>query len=155
MRIFLKIIRPISKGRFTLIGKGDGLFHLVHVEDLARGMLYSAQADAAIDQILTIGGPDVPSLRAFIDVIAQHAGGGVLPVRIPYGLVYAAGFICEKLCGLIGVEPPLHRRRVKFFGSNRSFDLTQAQELAGFTPTVSLDVGVKGLVDWHRQRGDI
>jgi len=49
----------------------------------------------------------------------------------------------------------LHRRRVKFFGSDRSFDLTRARELLGYSPSVSLAEGVGGLVRWHRQRGDI
>ena len=152
---FLKIIRPIARGRFPFIGRGSGLFHLVHVEDLARGMMLAAQSDRTKGEVLTLGGAEVPTLREFVELIAQHTDGGVLPIAVPYSLVYAAGFVCEKLCALIGVEPPLHRRRVKFFGSDRSFDLSRAKELACYDPKVSLDEGVAGLVDWHRQRGDI
>jgi len=152
---FLKIIRPIARGRFPFIGRGSGLFHLVHVEDLARGMMLAAQSDRTEGEVLTLGGAEVPTLREFVELIAKHTDGGVLPIAVPYSLVYAAGFVCEKLCALIGVEPPLHRRRVKFFGSDRSFDLSRAKELACYDPKVSLDEGVAGLVDWHRQRGDI
>ena len=152
---FLKIIRPIARGRFPFIGRGQGLFHLVHVEDLARGIMGAAQSERTRGEVLTLGGAEVPSLREFVDLIAKHTQGGVLPIIIPYSLVYAAGFVCEKLCGIIGLEPPLHRRRVKFFGSNRSFDLSRARDLADYDPRVSLDEGVSGLVDWHRQRGDI
>jgi len=152
---FLKIIRPIARGRFPFIGRGQGLFHLVHVEDLAQGMMQAAESEQTKGEVLTLGGAEVSSLREFVDLIAKHTHGGVLPIVIPYSLVYAAGYLCEKLCSLIGVEPPLHRRRVKFFGSNRSFDLSRARELAGYDPKVGLDEGVSGLVDWHRQRGDI
>ena len=76
-------------------------------------------------------------------------------MTVPYSLVYAAGYVCEKLCAVVGIEPPLHRRRVKFFGSDRSFDLSRIRELAGYEPQVSLQEGVKGLVAWHRSRGDI
>lgn len=152
---FLKIIRPISRGRFTLIGAGDGFFHLVHVDDLARGMMQAARSERTVGEVLTVGGAEVPTLREFVRLIAHHTQGSLIPIRIPYSLVYVAGYLCEKLCALFGVEPPLHRRRVKFFGSNRSFDLTKARELADYEPQVSLDVGVAGLVAWHRQRGDI
>ncbi len=152
---FLKIIRPISRGRFPFIGRGDGLFHLVHVEDLACGMMLAAQSDRTEGEVLTLGGAEVPTLREFVELVAEQTDGGLLPIVVPYSLVYAAGFVCEKLCALFGVEPPLHRRRVKFFGSDRSFDLTRARELAGYDPSVSLEAGVAGLVDWHRQRGDI
>jgi len=152
---FLKIIGPISRGRFPFIGSGSGFLHLVHVEDLARGMMLAAKSNRTKGEILTVGGAEIPTLREFVALIAKHTEGGVLPIKIPYSMVYAAGFVCEKLCALIGAEPPLHRRRVKFFASNRSFDLTRARELADYDPSVSLEVGVSGLVAWHRQRGDI
>lgn len=152
---FLKIIRPISKGRFTMIGRGEGAFHLVHVDDLVRGIMLAGLAEGAPGQVVTLGGKEVPSLREFVALIGKFTGGGTLPVRIPYGAVYAAGYLCEKLCGLVGIEPPLHRRRVKFFGSDRSFDGRRAQELLGYAPSVSLAEGVEGLVRWHQRRGDI
>jgi len=152
---FLKIIRPISKGRFTMIGRGDGAFHMVHVEDLVRGIMLAGLASGAPGQVITLGGEEIPTLGELVDLIGDLTGGGILPIRVPYSTVYAAGYLCEKLCALIGVEPPLHRRRVKFFGSDRSFDLTRARVLLGYSPTVSLAEGVGGLVAWHRARGDI
>ena len=152
---FLKIIKPIARGRFPMIGRGEGRFHLVHVRDLVRGMLLAAQTDKAVGQVVTLGGREVPTLAEFVALIARHTGGRALPVSIPYGPVYALGYLCEKVSGYLGVEPPLHRRRVKFFGSDRHFDLTRARELLGYVGEVSLDEGVAELVQWHRQRGDI
>ena len=117
--------------------------------------MQAARSERTVGEILTVGGAEVPTLREFIRLIAHHTQGSLIPIRIPYSLVYVAGYLCEKLCALVGVEPPLHRRRVKFFASNRSFDLSKARELAGYEPQVSLDVGIAGLVAWHRQRGDI
>ena len=152
---FLKIIGPISRNRFTMIGPGHGRFHLVHVKDLARGMLQAAAALQTRSEVVTLGGEEIPTLREFVQLIAQKTDGGILPIRIPYQAVYAAGYVCEKLCGLVGIEPPLHRRRVKFFGSDRSFDLSRARELADYRPSVTLAEGVGGLVAWHKERGDI
>lgn len=152
---FLKIIRPISKGRFAMIGPGDGAFHMVHVDDLVRGIMLAGLAHDAPGQVITLGGAEVPTLGELVALIGDLTAGGTLGVRVPYSAVYAAGYLCEKLCALIGVEPPLHRRRVKFFGSDRSFDLTRAKELLGYSPSVSLAEGVGGLVRWHRERGDI
>lgn len=152
---FLKIIRPIARGQFTMIGRGAGKFHLVHVRDLAAGLMLAGEKDAAVSEVFTIGGERAPTLAAFVDLIARHTGGGMLPLRVPYRLVYWAGYLCEKLCGLIGVEPPLHRRRVKFFASDRSFDLSKAASRLGYQPSVTLDDGVGALVRWHRERGDI
>ena len=152
---FLKIIRPISKGRFTMIGAGAGRFHLVHVDDLVRGIMLAGHAPDAPGRVITLGGEEIPTLRDFVALIGELTGGGNLPVRVPYSLVYFAGYLCEKLCGIVGVEPPLHRRRVKFFGSDRSFDLSRARTVLGYVPSVTLADGVGGLVRWHRQRGDI
>ena len=83
---FLKIIRPIARGRFTMIGSGEGRFHLVHVEDLAHGMLQAAAAHTTPNQVITLGSAEIPTLRQFVDLIAAKTGGGTLPIRIPYSL---------------------------------------------------------------------
>ena len=152
---FLKIIRPIARRRFPMIGAGSGRFHLVHVKDLVAGLLLAGQCRNAVGGVFTLGGAEVPTLAEFIDLLAASTGGGRLPVRLPYGPIYAASFLCEKLFGLIGAEPPLHRRRVKFFASDRSFDLRQARSVLGYESTVSLADGIRELVDWHRTRGDL
>jgi nucleoside-diphosphate-sugar epimerase len=52
-----------------------------------------------------------------------------------------------------GVEPPLHRRRVRFFKNNRAFDIAKARQRLGYDPKVSLTEGMSRTVAWYREEG--
>jgi nucleoside-diphosphate-sugar epimerase len=52
-----------------------------------------------------------------------------------------------------GVEPPLHRRRVRFFKNNRAFDISKARQRLGYDPKVSLTEGMSRTVAWYREEG--
>jgi hypothetical protein len=48
-------------------------------------------------------------------------------VRLPVWPFWLAGALCEAVCVPFGVEPPIYRRRVKFFTNNRWFDISRAR----------------------------
>jgi hypothetical protein len=79
------------------------------------------------------------------------------PVRfLPHlllGPVYAAAFLCEALCMRLGIEPPLHRRRVGFFTHHREFDIGKARRLLGYEPRVTLNEGLRRTAAWYAQAG--
>ena len=51
------------------------------------------------------------------------------------------------------IEPPLHRRRVRFYRNNRAFSTEKAGRLLGYEPRVDLDEGMRRTVAWYRQHG--
>jgi len=60
-----------------------------------------------------------------------------------------AARICESVCKPLGVDPPLHTRRVEFFVKSRAFDNRKARELIGYAPTVSTRKGVRKTIAWY------
>ena len=52
----------------------------------------------------------------------------------------------------LGIQPPLHRRRMDFFRKSFAFALDEAFEL-GFKPRVPLDEGMRATARWYRERG--
>ena len=67
--------------------------------------------------------------------------------------VYAGAWLCETVCAQLGVEPPLHRRRVGFFTHHREFDITKARELIGYEPRVTLAEGLRRTAAWYAATG--
>ena len=67
--------------------------------------------------------------------------------------MYAAAVICETLCRGLGIEPPLHRRRLDFFLKDRAFRIDKAREILGWEPQVGLEEGIGKTLDWYRSRG--
>jgi dihydroflavonol-4-reductase len=57
------------------------------------------------------------------------------------------------VCVPLGVEPPLHRRRVEFWTKSRAFSTEKAQRRLGYEPKVDLETGIARTVAWYRQAG--
>jgi dihydroflavonol-4-reductase len=57
------------------------------------------------------------------------------------------------VCKPFGIEPPLHRRRIKFFKNNRAFNISKAKRVLGYAAQVELDEGMRRTVDWYRSEG--
>ncbi len=52
-----------------------------------------------------------------------------------------------------GIEPPLHKRRVRFFRNNRAFSIEKAKRVLGYRPQVTLEEGMGRTVAWYREHG--
>jgi nucleoside-diphosphate-sugar epimerase len=53
----------------------------------------------------------------------------------------------------LGLEPPLHRRRVEFWTKSRAFSIEKARRLLGYAPRVDVDEGVRRTAAWYREAG--
>jgi nucleoside-diphosphate-sugar epimerase len=77
----------------------------------------------------------------------------VLPFHVPAWPLLAAGAVCEAVCVPLGVEPPLHRRRVEFWVKSRAFSIAKAKRLLGYAPKVDLEEGIGRTAAWYREAG--
>lgn len=148
---FLKLFRSIQQRRFVMIGSGHIRLHMVHVDDLVHGILLCGLRPEALGQVFLLAGPEVPTLN---DIAAMAADVLDVPrprLHVPVWPVYGAAWLCEMLCVPLGVDPPLHRRRVGFFTHNREFDISKAQRLLGYEPRISVSEGIRRTVRWYRE----
>jgi len=53
----------------------------------------------------------------------------------------------------LGIEPPLHKRRVSFFRNNRAFSVQKAKKILGFKSQVSLREGIRSTIRWYEDHG--
>jgi dihydroflavonol-4-reductase len=148
---FLKLVRPIKNRRFVMIGSGETHYHFVYIDDLVEGFLLAAEKEGAIGEVFIIGGPNRPTLNELAHTVARVLNVSPPRLRVPVWPVYGAAWICEKLCKAIGIEPPLHPRRVAFFTKNREFRIDKAKRLLGFEPKVGLVEGFGRTIAWYRE----
>ncbi|MGH9332133.1 MAG: NAD-dependent epimerase/dehydratase family protein [Vicinamibacteria bacterium] len=152
-RRFLKLFRGVARRRFPLIGSGRVLYHLTHVDDVARGFIQAADRPAAVGEALILAGARYTTIEELLGLIAARAG--VEPPRFhwPAAPIYLASALCEDLCRPLGLEPPLHRRRLDFFLKNRAFRIEKARRLLGWEPQVDLEEGIARTLEWYRRVG--
>ena len=61
--------------------------------------------------------------------------------------------VLEGVLRPLGVQPPLHRRRMDFFRKSFEFSLEAAREAIAYAPCVGLDEGMTATARWYREQG--
>lgn len=150
----LKVFKMSAKPIFPLFGSGQGLYHLIHVDDLTDIFIRAAVHPSAIRQVFIAGDPAATRLLDIAKNIASELGNNSLKfVRLPAWPLFLAADACEAICKPLGIAPPLYRRRVAFFTKDRSFDTRKLSKLLDFTHSVSAERGLKETARWYRENG--
>jgi nucleoside-diphosphate-sugar epimerase len=149
----LKLIGGVARRRFTLLGNGSPRFQMVYVDDLTRGFRLAAESPRAVGRTYIVAGNEAPTLNQLVHEIADVAQVAPPRSHLPVWPFWLAGALCEAVCIPFGIEPPLYRRRVNFFTSNRWFDTSRARAELGFIPKVSLRDGIRRTLDSYRHLG--
>jgi dihydroflavonol-4-reductase len=125
----------------------------VYVDDLTRAFRQAAESPVAVGRTYIITGNEAPTLNELVNEIAGVAHVASPQWHLPVLPFWLAGALCEAVCKPFGVEPPIYRRRVKFFTSNRWFDTSRARTELGFAPKVALHDGIRRTLDSYRKLG--
>jgi nucleoside-diphosphate-sugar epimerase len=150
---FLKLFRAIARGRYAIVGSGRAFYHPVYIDDLVSGFLLALDRPQAVGEAFLICGRSYVSQSELAALVARHTGGRVLPFRIPARPIQWAGDLVEAVCVPLGLEPPLHRRRVDFWTKSRAFTIEKARRLLGYEPQVDLDEGIARTAASYREAG--
>lgn len=149
----LKLFRAIARGRYAIVGDGRSFYHPVYIDDLVQGFLLALDHDGAVGESFLICGPEYVSQNDLARAVAEHTRGRVLPIRIPAWPIQLLGDLVEAVCVPLGVEPPLHRRRVDFWTKSRAFSIEKARRVLGYDPQVHLDEGVARTAASYQEAG--
>jgi len=149
----LKLFRAIARGHYAVVGDGRSFYHPVYIDDLIQGFLLALDRDEAVGESFLICGPEYVTQNELAALVAIHTEGRVLPFRIPAWPIQLAGDVVEAICLPLGIEPPLHRRRVDFWTKSRAFSIEKARRVLGYDPQVHLEEGVARTVASYKEAG--
>jgi nucleoside-diphosphate-sugar epimerase len=152
-RRLLKLFKGVARRRWITLGRGEIYYHLTYIDDLVDGFRLCGEHPAAANRTYILAGGEVTTLNAFVALVAEAAGVPTPKRHLPVWPFWAAGAVCEAICGPLRIEPPLYRRRVAFFTKSRAFDITRAKMEMGYAPQVSLRDGIRRTLDWYRRHG--
>ena len=150
-RRLLKLFKAIQKNVFFVIGKGDNKHQLIYVDDLIDGMYLAATDSKATGQVFVLAGKEVITTQEMVDTIAECLGTSVPGVHAPMLPFMAAAVLFEKTLGPLGIQPPLHRRRLDFFRKSFFFSQEKTTTVLGFSPRTDFRHGVARTADWYKK----
>lgn len=149
----LKLFRMLQRRLFVQIGAGDANFHPVYIDDLVDGFLLALTREGIAGETFILGGPEYLPLRDYVAAAAAALPSPLPWLHLPYRPVEVLAQLCERACQPIGIQPPLHRRRLTFFKHNRAFSIERARDRLGYSPQVRLAEGFARTVRWYRHQG--
>lgn len=139
----LKLFNSAAKGRFPLFGAGNGRRHMVFVTDVVDAFILACTTPEAANQDMIIAGPEAVPLRELLEVLASVVQRKRCGPRLPLTPMLLLAAVVEDSCKLIGVSPPLYRRRMDFYRSDAAFNCLRAHQVLGWSPRVTLSEGLR------------
>ena len=149
----LKIFRMVKKGYLLMLGKGKGIYHLVHVDDLANTILLAGTTPAALGEVFISAGDEPISIEDMSRIIARTLGTEVRTVRLPIQPFYWAADLCGLVCPALGVQPPIYRRRVDFYTKDRKFDNNKIKKCLDYEYNYDNEKGLEETTLWYLNQG--
>ena len=107
----------------------------------------------AVGQTFVMPGHEAMTTREIVTTIAGALGRPVPRLRLPLWPFIAAAVVFEGTFKPLGIQPPLHRRRLDFFRKSFVFSTKKAEALLGFVPHVTFAEGARETADWYRKQG--
>jgi nucleoside-diphosphate-sugar epimerase len=74
-------------------------------------------------------------------------------MRLPLKPMLGVAAVIEDVSRMLGVEPPIYRRRMDFFWSDSEFDTTRARQGLDWAPRVDLPEGIRRTLEDYRRSG--
>jgi len=149
----LKLFKGISKGRFVIMGSGLNDHQLIHVDDLARGLLLAASHPAAVGETFVLAGAAYITTNEMVDAAAKAVGKTRGVPHVPLWPFDLAAIVFEATMPPLGLRPPLHRRRLDFFHKSFRFSTAKAERLLGFKAQIPFAEGARRTAEWYRANG--
>jgi nucleoside-diphosphate-sugar epimerase len=151
-RRLLKLFKGAARGLSVQIGDGRNLHHLVYVDDLIDGLLAAATEEAAIGRTFVLAGRKPVTTRQMLEAVTRALGRSQRTLRVPLAPLMLLATLMEGALRPLGVQPPLHPRRMDFFRKSFAFSLEEAEAL-GYKPRVDLDEGMQATARWYVEQG--
>ncbi len=152
-----KIIRRAK--RLKIVGPVDDLVDTIYVDNAADAHVLAAEKLAERPElsgnIYFISQDDPISKWTLANAFLAAAGKPPITGRVSEKTAYAAGWVFEKIYGLLGIErdPPMTRFAAKELATSHWFDISRAKQDLGYTPKVSIQEGLCRLKIWLDKEG--
>jgi nucleoside-diphosphate-sugar epimerase len=154
-RRLLKLFKAVKKGSFFNIGDGRNRHHPIYIDDLVDGLLLAAEHPAAAGELFVLPGRDIVTTNEMVAAVAAAVGRQPPTLRVPLWPLMAAAVGMESTLRPLGIQPPLHRRRMDFFKKSFAFGSSKAARLLGFAPEVDFRDGAARTARWYESSGEL
>lgn len=137
-----------------MLGDGKTLNHPVYVENLIDVFELAATVPGAKGRVYLAGDEHPVTLTELVRGVGAALGTQVRIIRFPwYDAAKVLAAVIEVTFKKLGIKPPVFRRRLSWYRTNRAFSIERARTELGYRPRVGLAEGLGRTAQWYRSEG--
>lgn len=151
----LTFFQAVNKGIAPLIGFDDKQVSLVHVRDLARGIVDAALSENTIGKTYFIGSDIAYTWKQIAAVTAKVTGRkSVRTLKLPHGIVLGIAGV-SGFFGKMMSKPPVldYEKGIDMIQGYWVCSSAEAAKDFGYRQNIPLEEGVLDTVTWYREQG--
>jgi nucleoside-diphosphate-sugar epimerase len=131
---------------YRIVGDGDNVLHLAHIDDIVEGIWLAAERPEAERQDFILAGPETATLTELSAIIAHTVGAPLSRTRVPAGLARAVATVVD-VAAYRGIaftshEPPVNHEKLDVLTLPVRFDISKANRRLGYSPRVGYEEGL-------------
>ncbi|MGB5988003.1 MAG: NAD-dependent epimerase/dehydratase family protein [Desulfobacterales bacterium] len=150
---FQMIFKRVNQGVFPMFGSGETLYHPLYIDNLVDAFMLAMEPGKGEGQAYLIADKEYLSIKRLVQLTAEALEVKVNIPHLPLMPLRAAGYLCEKICRPLKINPPIFPRRVDWYRQNRAFNIGKAQRDLGYAPKVGIEEGLRRTAQWYRAEG--
>lgn len=147
-----RLLRANAGVGIPLFNGGRNLVDLTSVENAALACELALTARGASGGVFNITNGEPTEFRVLLESFLKAIGERPHYRNLPFGLVYGAAGVLEKVYGVLRLpgEPPLTRYTVCTLGHAQTMDIRRAEKILGYRPEKTLEEAIREYGDWWR-----
>lgn len=149
----LKLFKTINNKTFRMIGNGQNKHHAIYIDDLIEGLQMVSTDPNSTGELFVLPGNEIVTTNQMVKDISEVVNKSVSGLRIPLAPLFAVATITEGILRPLGIQPPIHRRRMDFFKKSFTFSAEKAKSILNFNSKVNFKEGAKKTADWYITKG--
>jgi nucleoside-diphosphate-sugar epimerase len=149
---FGRIADRLLAQKAIIIGSGRNAVPFVYVSDVVHGLMLALERRQAEGEVYNIDVDSWPTQEDLLAEIAEQVGAKPPRIRVPYSVLYGAGYLAEGIAALThSSQALLTRFGVALYGADNRYAISKARKELGYEPRVPLREGIRLAADWYRE----
>jgi len=125
-------IGGILKLPIRMIGSGEQIWHMVHVDDVSQSCLLAGTKPGVDGMIFNIAGPDPMKADEVVKIACSAMNVSTKGMKVPVCLAMFAANLNTFFA--FGKKPMISKFAISLLSRSHEYDIKKAQELLGFEP---------------------
>lgn len=147
------IFQIVNTGIIPFIGFNDKLLSLVHIEDLADGIIAAAESRNTLGKTYFVSSEEIYNWKdVYMQMKTALGKKHTLSIHLPHFSVKVAGGVSGFL-GSFGSKPPVfnYQKAIDFTQAYWTCSVKSAMKDFGYRQKVSLKDGIASTVAWYKE----